>query len=144
MFLNCIYSARSEYLKPVRTQELVPDEYFPQEMGVVAIRGTDAAVSISKVLMGLFVGLKPDRKTELTSYESVQNLQIPPDQLPQDTIVDALFAVTMAGKNYNLYKTFFFAFIHGNAFGLNSSLKGNWQINHFSLRFSECNLGLWL
>ena len=103
ILFKCICSSK----RTSRSEDLTPDDYFPQEIGVVAIRGTDEAVSLSKVLMGLFVGMKPNRKTDITSYESVADLNIPPEQMPQDKIVDALFSVTLAGK-----KTFFFCHIY--------------------------------
>lgn len=75
--------------------ELPIQEYYPQEIGVVAIRGTDAAVSLSRVLAGLYVGLNPNRKKPLTDFGG-NVAQVPVDQLPEYKDVDPLYTITMA------------------------------------------------
>lgn len=74
--------------------DLNPDEYYPQEIGVVAIRGSILAVSLSKVLIGMYVGLLKERQRDISTFDLTNGF----DEMPLETNVDTLYTLTILGK----------------------------------------------
>ncbi|XP_054712903.1 uncharacterized protein LOC129222415 [Uloborus diversus] len=73
------------------------DELYPQEQGVVAILGSETAVSLGRVITGIYVGLNENRnrRRNLDSFSKIQK-NPPPNALPADQMVDPLYSLTIA------------------------------------------------
>jgi len=73
--------------------DLNSEDYYPQEIGVVDVRGSGGPVALGKVLVGMYVGLKDDRKAQLKTFQ-IQSKNVSTEIL--DSFVDTLYAATMA------------------------------------------------
>ncbi|GFU40676.1 uncharacterized protein NPIL_224691 [Nephila pilipes] len=67
------------------------DDQYPMEIGVVSIRGTNLAVSLGRVLRGLYVGLREQRKRDISDFP-----RIPEKEYPPQRILDPLYTLTIA------------------------------------------------
>lgn len=68
------------------------DDQYPIEIGVVAVRGTNVAVSLGRVLRGLYVGLKENRQRDIDDFPRILEKEYP----VQSKILDPLYTLTMA------------------------------------------------
>ncbi|GFY59181.1 uncharacterized protein TNIN_271831 [Trichonephila inaurata madagascariensis] len=68
------------------------DDQYPMEIGVVAIRGTNVAVSLGRVLRGLYVGIRENRQRDIGEFPRI----IEKEYNIQNKMLDPLYTLTMA------------------------------------------------